>query len=303
MIVPTRVNLRRLARHVARPLGLLFCFDMIVAVAYVYGGWTWLGLQHIPLSIFGSAIGVIVGFRNNSSYQRWWEARTLWGAIVNHSRSFARQALSMVVPIGEDGAELEPVKRELVELQIAYVHALRLQLRDESPWAELNTILPDYDWDFLKEHRNAAFAIQQRMAELLRHCYQRGGIDNMRWAAMDRTLSALMNAQGGAERIKNTPMPRQYDFYPQAFVTVYCLLLPLGMVTNLELFTPFGSSLVGFIFLALDQIGRDLEAPFDNTEHDVPITSIARTIEINLRQALNDRNVPEPLAVVDGILW
>jgi putative membrane protein len=112
-----------------------------------------------------------------------------------------------------------------------------------------------------------------------------------------------MNAQGGAERIKNTPLPKQYDYYPQLFVTMYCILLPLGMVASLKLLTPIGSTLVGFMFLALDQIGRDLEAPFENDEHDVPITAISRTIEINLKQLLGERELPEPVKPVYGVLW
>ena len=113
----------------------------------------------------------------------------------------------------------------------------------------------------------------------------------------------MMNAQGGTERIKNTPMPRQYDYYPQLFITLYCILLPLGMVESLRLMTPIGSTLVGFMFLALDQIGRDLEAPFENDEHDVPLTSLSKSIEINLRQLLGDTELPDPVKPLYGVLW
>jgi putative membrane protein len=112
-----------------------------------------------------------------------------------------------------------------------------------------------------------------------------------------------MDSQGGAERIKNTPMPRQFDFFPRLFVQIYCLMLPVGMVENMGWYTPVGSTLVGFLFLALDKIGRDLEDPFDNTIHDVPMTAIATTIEINLRQMLGETELPPPAQPVDGILW
>ena len=119
---------------------------------------------------------------------------------------------------------------------------------------------------------------------------------------MSDTMTQLANMQGGAERIKNTPMPRQYNYFPRLFVQVFCVLLPLAMVSDLGLATPLGSTAVGFIFLALDRVGRDLEDPFENTVYDVPMTSITRTIEINLNSLLG-RQGPEPVAPVDGVLW
>ena len=122
-------------------------------------------------------------------------------------------------------------------------------------------------------------------------------------AQFDGTLAALGNMQGGAERIKNTPLPRQYTIFPKVFVQLFCVLLPLAQVTDLGIATPLGSTLVGFLFLALDRVGADLENPFENDIYDVPLTSITRTIEINLRQALGLKNVPAPLEPVDGVLW
>jgi putative membrane protein len=138
---------------------------------------------------------------------------------------------------------------------------------------------------------------------LLRECQTRGWIDRMHWLALDQNLDDLVDAQGGAERIKNTPMPKQYEYYPQLFVQIYCMLLPLALVTSMGWFTPLGSTLVGFIFLALDKIGRDLEDPFDNKIYDVPLTSITTTIEVNLRQMLGETEVPPPEAPVNGVLW
>jgi ion channel-forming bestrophin family protein len=307
MILPTRVSLVKLLGYVGRPMAMLLAYDMAVAISYVYGGWTFISMPHIPLSIFGGAIGVIVGFRNNSSYQRWWEARTLWGAIVNYSRTLARQALTLIAAPTESSeaehAEVKHTQTQIVMHQIAYVHALRAHLRGHQPWSDLEQFLPPNEVELLRSEKNVPMAIQQRIGELLERCFRRGWMDTMRWTAIDGSVTALANAQGGAERIKNTPMPKQYDFFPQVFVAVYCLLLPLGLVANLQLLTPIGSTLVGFIFLALDEIGRDLESPFANREHDVPLTAICRTIEINLKQLIGETTLPEPVKVVDGVLW
>jgi putative membrane protein len=124
----------------------LFAFDVAVAVAYVFGGLHWLALPNIPLSIFGGVIGVIAGFRNASAYARWWEARIIWGGIVNYSRNFAREVLSMIdAPEAGEATEreLSEIKRKLVLLQIAYVHALRNHLRDAPPWHDLACLLSE----------------------------------------------------------------------------------------------------------------------------------------------------------------
>jgi ion channel-forming bestrophin family protein len=140
------------------------------------------------------------------------------------------------------------------------------------------------------------------MGALTLEARQRGWLSDWEWQAIDGSLGSLMDSQGGAERIKNTPMPKQYDFFPTMFVDIYCLLLPIGMVESLGWFTPLGSTLVGFMFLALDKIGRDLEDPFENDPYDVALTAITTTIEINLRQLLGEKELPAAPAAVDGIL-
>jgi putative membrane protein len=199
--------------------------------------------------------------------------------------------------------ELGKTRRKLVMLQIAYIHALRNHLRGDSPWRELTGLISEQEMERLRIQNNPPLAIQLTMASIVADCYRQGWIDNVRWVSLDRTLSVLMDCQGASERIKNTPMPRMYDFFIRLFINIYCVLLPLGMVASLGLWTPVGSTLVGMIFLALDQIGRDLEQPFENLPHDVSLAAIGRTIEINLKQMLGDKDVPEPLTPVNGILW
>ena len=306
MIVPlgSRPQPSRLLFCVGRPLLILVLYDVAVVVAYQVRHWEWVALPHIPLALFGSAIGVILGFRNQSSYGRWWEARTLWGSVVNNSRSWARQVLTaMLVSKSGEEAELKETQRRMVYLQIAYVHALRQHLRKLEPWADLAPFLDERQLSSLRNEKNVPLAIQKMMGDLMRECLMRGWIDRMQWRAMDESLNDLMDAQGGAERIKNTPMPKQYDYFPQLFVQIYCILLPLALVSNMGWFTPLGSTLVGFIFLALDKIGRDLEDPFENTIYDVPLTSISTTIEVNLRQLLGETELPPATAPVDGVLW
>jgi putative membrane protein len=266
--------------------------------------WEWVALPHIPLTLFGSAIGIIVAFRNQSSYARWWEARTLWGALVNNSRSWARQVTTVMMPLNDaEAGELKVYQRRLVYHGIAYVIALRQHLRGLEPWQELTPLLSEQEMAGLRDQKNVPLGIQQQMGALLRQCQVRGWIDIAHWRALDANLDDLVDAQGGTERIKVTPMPKQYDYFPQLFVQIYCVMLPLALVINMGWYTPLGSTLVGFIFLALDQIGRDLEDPFQNSIYDVPLTSITTAIEINLRQLLGETVVPESEKPVRGVLW
>jgi putative membrane protein len=293
--------------YVGVPVLVLVVWDFLIVFAYQVPHWTWVGSSSVPLALYGTAISIIVGFRNNYAYGRWWEARTLWGAIVNRSRSVARQVLTtMSAPAGasnEERAEVAATQRKLVYYQIAFVHALRQQLRGLDPIAEIRHVVPAEECEQLVGDKNVSLALQRRMGAMSLEARRRGWLSDWEWQAIDGSLNALMDSQGGAERIKNTPMPKQYDFFPTLFVEIYCLMLPVGMVPSLHWFTPLGSTVVGFMFLALDKIGRDLENPFENNIYGVALTAITTTIETNLRQLLGEKELPPAPAAVDGILW
>lgn len=294
MILPKGARPSRMIAYVGWPALYLFVWDVLIVVAYMVLRWEWVALRNIPLAMYGSVIGIIVSFRNNSAYARWWEARTLWGVIVNNTRSLTRQICSALLP---------EQRGKLVYYQIAFVHALRQQLRGLDPLEELGSLVSAEDLQRLRGERNIALALLREIGALLSDAKDREWLDALEWQAMDRNLDDLTDAQGGLERIKNTPIPKQYDYFPMLFVQIYCVLLPAGMVEQLGWFTPLGSTVVGFMFLALDKIGRDLENPFENTIHDVPMTAITKNIEANLRQALGETELPEPVKPVRGVLW
>ena len=303
MIVFRSRQIWLMAKYVGKPLIALAVYDQIVVLVYKLLHWNWVSLPHIPLALYGSAIGVILGFRNQSCYGRWWEARTLWGSIVNNSRSWARQVVTMRSPDSADSAELATMQRRMVYHQIAYVHALRQHLRRLEPWQELASTLTEPELNALRSEKNVPFTLQRQMADMLQDCKDRGWIEGWQWIAMDESLNDLADSQGGAERIKNTPMPVQYYYFPELFVHIYCFLLPLALIAPMGWYTPLGSTLVGFIFLALDKIGRDLEHPFENEVNDVPLTQITHTIEVNLRQVLGETDLPMAEPELKGLFW
>jgi putative membrane protein len=294
MIVPGRASLGHILRYVGRPLLVLFAWDVLVTAVYLFFAQYWIHFPELPLTLLGSAVAVYLSFRNTAAYARWWEGRILWGAMVNYSRSFARECRTL---LGEGRTALY---HELVHRHIAYVHALRLHLRRQLPWDELEPRLAADEVARLRGIANVPNGILERTAEMVA---RDGGLDSMRLIGFERTFSELSNAQGGMERIKNTPLPQQYATYPALFTHAFCLLLPLGLVETLGIYTPLGSTAVGFLFLALLQIGNDMQNPFENTENDVPLTTITRAIEIDLREGLGETHDLQPVKPVRGELW
>jgi len=308
MIVRDHLPLRRTWPHVSKRLIVLFLFDLTISVLYVHFGCTWLGLSSLPLAIIGGALSVFLAFRNNSAYDRWWEARSLWGSLVNTARTFSRQVLTMVAdaePPTQDelAGPWHLTKQQLVEVQIAYVHALRCHLRGQNPFPELESRLPADLLAYLRTQRNVPIAILLIMGQALRHFSDHGQLDSFRFTAIDRTLSDLCNVQGACERIKNTPLPRQYHYFPRLLVAMYSSLLPLGLVEGLGMLTPAVSTLISFIFLSLDTIGKEIENPFDNTVHDTPMSSLTRSIEINLLQNLGRARLPADIRPIEGFVY
>lgn len=307
MIVSKTAHVILMIRDLTWSLVFLVGWDILIVFCEKVMHWHWVSWPSVPLALYGTAIGIIVGIRNGSAYARWWEGRTLWGAIVNESRTFALQVLATMSPetdaTANEQVEIAGLQQRLVLYQVAYVHALRQQLRGLDPVRTVAHLIPEEDPAALAREKNLSLTLQRKIAAMLMVARRRSWLDQWEWQAIDRSMGNLMDAQGGAERIKNTPMPKQFEFLPQFFVLIYCLMLPVGVVESLGWFTPLGSTLVGFMFLALDKVGRDLEDPFDNSIHDVPITAIATTIEINLRQMLGETELPAQEKPIDGILW
>lgn len=263
-------------------------------------------LTPLPFALIGVALGVFLGFRNNASYDRWWEGRKLFGAATNESRSLARQILTLIGPQPGgpeiDAAELTALRKELVYRVIAWAHALRLSLRGEDDLGELAPLLPDAEIQDLRTQRNRPYAINQGTAERIHAAYRRGWIHPMHVVVLERSLTALTDIQGGAERINLTPVPFSYTTLNHRITAVYCYALPFGVVDTVGLFTPFVVTIVAYAFFGLDVIGEEIDMPFGYDPNDLPLRTITRTIEINLRQRLGETDLPRMPQPVEDIL-
>ncbi|BBF68958.1 bestrophin family protein [Sphingomonas bisphenolicum] len=294
MIVDPVPSLRRLAAEVWKPLTLLFVWDCAVTITYYVLPFK---APSLPLTIFGSALALFLGFRSNSAYQRWWEGRILWGAMINASRSLARAARNFL-----PDPQARDLKREIVMRQIAYVNALRCQLRRQPIGEDVTSFLREEDRGKALARANPANGLLDSTGRRIDIARREGWIDTIQQAQMEAVLVDIANAQGGMERIKNTPLPMQYRFLPTLFAHIFCILLPIGLVESLGFATPLGSTVAGLMFLAVLRIGDDLVDPFDNSVHDVPLSAMCRTIEIDLLQSIGDP-APEPAQPVRGVLW
>lgn len=298
MIIQQRSRFSSLFHYIGSPLLALLVWDIAVTATYVtLHQKSSFDLPSLPVSLFASALVVLLGVRTTAAYARWWEARTLWGAIVNSSRSFGREALHLV----SNRPQSHVVKQHMVRRQIAFAQSLRLHLLrlDTGPALRM---LPAGESGSYTNFTNLPNALLNRHAADIEHCHASGWLNSYDKIRLENTLVDLSNAQGGLERIKNTPLPRQYGSFLSLFVTAFCVILPVGLVDSLSYYTPVASTAVGFILMTIDKMGMDLQDPFKNDPHDVPMESICRTIEIDLLESIGDE-APAPARSIDGVLW
>lgn len=229
----------------------------------------------------------------------------MWGSLVNTSRSFSRQALTLVATQPEgpyyDPAEVAHHRHTLVRLMIAYAHAVRHHLRDTDPLPEIASYLLPADLAQLSGQKNVPMSIVQLMAERLQ-LWQQQLVHPLHLPIIERSLSDLMNIQGGCERIKNTPFPVPYVLLSHRIVAFFCFLLPFGLIDTIGIFTPVVVFVVSHAFFGLDVIGEEVEEPFGTEAHKLPLHAISRTIEINLLQLLGEAKLPAPIQPVDKVL-
>lgn len=312
MYVRKNIHWRVIWAHSWRDLLIFILYDTFVAVLY---GPLHIHVLDVPwqlVSIVGVAVSFYVGFKNSGSYNRFSEARQLWGGIVNRSRNWSMLVLglpgqSTMEPLT---AAQREIQRGLISRHLAWVNALRLHLRRQPElWeTEIAPLLEPVEADHIRAQTNwpAQLLLTQTRAlrdagDLFSELQQRTLLEDLR---------ELTNLQGGCERIKNTPFPRQYAFSSRVFVWIFIAILPLGLFTEFGKLghghfwytVPF-SVLVSWVFATIELVGHISEDPFENRMNDVPMSALCRTIEIDVRQMLGESSVPAPLQPVNGILY
>ena len=300
-----------------RSLLIFILYDSFVCLLYGPLNIHFLDLPWAPVATLGTAVAFYIGFKSNGSYDRFWEGRQLWGSVVNLSRvwsirifDYVQATPNEVIP---DPAEIHELHQRLLYRHLAWVHALRLHLRRHTAelWdTEVAPFLSSTEDADVRHLSNPPTHLLRHQSQELRELHQRGLLSEWRQVALMETIQDLFNAQGGCERIKNTPFPRQYAFFSYVFVWVFAAVLPLGLVEEFDkmgshlvwLTVPIGV-LVSWVFNTIEVVGHTSENPFDNQINDVPMSSICRSIEIDLRELLGEQELPAKLEPVNDVLY
>lgn len=311
MILKRNFHPLRVIGYVRQELLLAGLASLAVFLAHRY-----IGLKYaLPFSvaaILGSALAIFIAFRNNTAYGRWWEARTLWGTIVNSSRVLGRLIITFTDShrhqANYEEGRSENFKKEMLYLSIAWAHALRLHLRGEGSWQQLKHLLTEEEFSvFLRVHHkpNHLHMLFGRKLYTAMANGTLGGFDSFQ---VEGQLLALANAQGGCERIKNTPLLRQYDYFTRIFLYVFIVILPFSLVGDFSragidsLMVPV-SLVIVFVFAIIGKVGEVNEDPFENRITDVPLTAICNTIERDLREMLGEQDLPSKTEPSGGFLF
>ncbi|WP_110879800.1 bestrophin family protein [Ensifer sp. AP48] len=241
-----------------------------------------------PFALLGIALSVFLGFRNNACYDRWWEARKDWGQLIFTSRDLARQTLVLVDAKASENA----ARQRLLNIAIAFAHALVGHLRPGNHAARALARLPDDLAPGYKASRNAPDYLLREMGRDLAGLRASDAISDFQWAQLDGTVGRMSATLAACERIRNTPVPFGYTLLLHRTAYLFCFLLPFGFADALGWATPFVTALVAYTFFGLDALGDELEEPFGVLPNDLPIMALAETIEINLREALGETDLP-----------
>jgi putative membrane protein len=250
-------------------------------------------LNATPFTLVGVALALFLGFRNSSAYDRWWEGRKLWGALVNTMRTLARQVLTMT---GESAD-----KRAFIDMLVAFTYAMRDQLRGDT-FARSAELLPPSLAAEVDGARYKPFIILRAMGDWVSARYQDGAFGEITMSAIDRSLVELSNVLGGCERIAATPVPFGYSVMIHRVVYFYCALLPFGLVDSIEWMTPAVTMVMAYSFIALDSLASELEMPFGRNENGLALDAISLNIELSIREMSGQALKEKPLQPVAYVL-
>ena len=314
----------------SRYIIIFIIWDTIPVFLHSYFKLEWMHLPWQPISLIGVAVAFYLGFKNNSSYDRLWEARKIWGGIVNASRSFTVMVINFINNDEASNklstAELKNISKTVVHRHIAWLHALTLEMRKVKEWEHdderhhqmrhdlgldykesnfsmLKEYISNEDFEYVMSKGNRSSHLLSVQTKHLMALRNSGHLEHFRHLEIQALITELYALQGKSERIKNFPFPRQYASVNYFFVVIFIALLPFGMLDifhDLEssnwLWVAIPFSVIGsWVYWMMELIGDYSENPFEGLHNDVPITSMARGIEIDIRQMLDETDLPDPI--------
>ena len=335
MIIKKNLSLKSVLEFTGHHLYWLTAWMLLVTSIYYFTQWKFIAIPWLPLSLIGTAVAFYVGFKNNQSYSRLWEARKIWGGLVNDSRKFASM-ISTFRTENTDGDKGNDLRRQMIFRHIAYLYQLREQLLEPTPWehisqsgrigkfnrirrannlgayekelAEIATksYLTSAEKEDLQNVSNKATQLLNLQTNALQELTLNNSINSFQQIKIQDIINNFFDEQGKAERIKRFPFPRKYASFSFIFVGIFIFLLPFGIIGE---FSKMGSEyvwlsiplgvIIGWVYLVMEMNGDYSENPFQGLHNDVPMLNITRNIEIDMLQMIGDNNVPQPIPAKD----
>lgn len=317
-----------------RNIYITVIIGIVPVLVYQLLGWKFIAIPWTVVALLGTATAFIVGFKNTQTYNRTWEARQIWGSILNSSRAFGTMS--------RDFFNSSEKTKELVYRHFAWLTALRYAMRESKAWettskaynteykkfydipereTTLETELAKYisadELKYILSTKNKAVQLMSLQSKTIKQLFANKELDSYQFVEMQKMVKDFYDQQGRSERIKNFPYPRQFATINSFFIKLFCILLPFGMLKEFDklndgmtgifhgnmvwLVIPF-SVLISWVYTSLEQVGESTENPFEGSANDVPISQMSRTIEIDMREMLGETDLPPALQPKNNII-
>ncbi|WP_425390389.1 bestrophin family protein [Ekhidna sp.] len=261
-------------------------------------------LPVVPVTILGGALAIFLGFRNNSAYDRWWEARKVWGGIVNASRTFGVMICTFSSGHFSKGKvkdkKVEAWRIELIKRHIGWLYALIMHLRKHNHWDELEKYIEEDEIEELKKLHNKPTQILHKQGKRLQEAYEEKIIEDFRHMELANVIKEFYDLQGKAERIKGTIFPYYYNYFTGVFLWLFVICLPFALTTEMGWGAIPMSIAISFVFTILEKSGAVTEDPFEGRAADTPISTITRNIEIDLLEMIDEEVIPASIEPKTG---
>lgn len=338
MIITKNISIKTVFDFTGHHLYWLTAWMSLVTALYYFFHWKLLTIPWLPLSLIGTAVAFYVGFKNNQSYGRLWEARQIWGGFVNESRKLATM-LKHFYPDDTNAGFGESTRKEIIFRHIAYLYQVRKQLLEPAPWehisqagrvgyfnrkrreryfsyykteleeVESRSYLPEEERNSLQHASNKATQLLDKQTASLQQLFQHHSINSYQHLQMQEIINNISDVQGRAERIKRFPFPRKYASFSFIFICIFIFLLPFGIVNE---FVKLGDDvvwmsipvgvIVGWVYVAMELVADYSENPFQGLHNDIPMLSLSRTIEIDMLELFGEKDIPRPIQAKGNML-
>jgi putative membrane protein len=299
MLLKDNIPVNYVLGKIKNELILVAAYATILAAFHHYFPHLRISIPIAVPTILATIISLLLAFRSNQAYDRWWEARGIWGAIVNDSRSLARQLITFL-DASSISDEVEVFKKRYINRQIAWCYSLSQSLRGQNAYVRSVDFLVDEEVKYTRRFSNMPNSLLKLHGLDTRLAHKNGWINDYQEIEIDRTLTRLCDAMGKCERIKNTVFPSTYSLYIHFCLYLFIMLLPFGLIEYFGIFEVPLIIAIAAAFLLVEKMAIHLQDPFENKPTDTPTTAISKIIERDMKQMLNDSYSEEKMVNPDN---